>query len=203
MPAKVKSTAKKAIKKSVKKAVKAIKKVAKKAPVKKAVKPALKKVAKAASIKKPIKKAIKAISKVAKKAPVKKATKPALKKVASIVKPKKAIRSITKAKTVRVAKPSPIAKVKATPKVVRPGISKEKAKLQEKPLQSKRPHGRDMHFIPSHHQEVPLTIHNSNTEEKLFHHDEEVAIHQESEKVKTSLATRSGKKRTFQTRSGF
>jgi hypothetical protein len=178
MSTKVKSASKKAAKKPIKKAAKKVSAI-KKAPAKKAP-----------------------------KSPAKKTVKPALKKKAkapSITKPKKAIKSKVKSIAGKVGKRPPVANspaVKARSKTVAPSKKEATSKMQENPLPSKRSRGQDMHFIPAHNQESPLTIHDSNREEKLFHHTEEIALHNESEKVKTAMTTRMGKKRTFQNRSG-
>jgi hypothetical protein len=59
-----------------------------------------------------------------------------------------------------------------------------------------------MHFIPSHQQQMPSTIHDSAIEEKLFHNKEEVALHQENQKVKDELGKNINKKTVFHNKGG-
>jgi len=58
-------------------------------------------------------------------------------------------------------------------------------------------HGTDQHFIPAHIKEAPATIRDSKKEEQLFHNKEDVAIHEENQKMKSKMARRMGRKRIF------
>jgi len=163
----------KTAKRTVKKALKTVK-----GSVKKATKAVAKKAKKVAA---PLAKKVAASSKS--KSPAKKAP-----KKAAPAKTAKALAKPTKKAPVRNIKKAPVAKAKAQPK-------------QETPTYQ-RPRGKDMHFIPSHQPQIPTTVNDSVHEEKLFHHDEEVALHQENEKIKNELANNLDSKGNFHNEGG-
>ncbi len=57
-------------------------------------------------------------------------------------------------------------------------------------------HGKDRHFIPAHKEGAEI-IHDGKKEEKIFHNKEEVALHQENQKVKASAVSGARIKRIF------
>ena len=181
---------KKPVKKAVKKApvakAKSDKKIAVKTPTKKAAKS-------------PAKKVVTAKKKAPKKAPVAKAKSPAKVPAPKAVKaaPLKSPKVAQKRKSKVSAKNAP----KSTNGINTQNKSKPN-QVKEAPVTTQKTHGRDMHFIPTHHQETPQTIHDSIKEEKLFHHDELVAVNQENANVKADMASRMGNKRIFRNRGG-
>jgi hypothetical protein len=137
--------------------------VAKKAPAK-AAKPSAKK-------------ALKAPTKAAKPAAKKSAQRP---KAAAPVSKKPA----PKATATRKAKP---AKKEAAPQSeLHFNTATGKADVHAKPVI----HGPDMHFIPGQGQQGQITIKDKVETEQAYHHSEEIALHQEQERVKQNLATR-------------
>ena len=58
-------------------------------------------------------------------------------------------------------------------------------------------HGKNRHFIPEHDKEGYEMAHGSKKEEKIFHNKEEVALHQENQKVKIAMVSRMSRKRIF------
>lgn len=124
-------------------------------------------------------KAVKVVAKKAKSAAKKKTTSAAVKKVKSVVKKKKAT-SVVKAKTkkpVKAKAKSPVKKtvlfeVTATP-------------------------GADLHFMPEQGQTSPVTPFEARQAENIFHHKEEVALHQENEKVKEAMSSRKSVKSSY------
>ena len=161
----------------------------------KATKKPIKKAAKKAVKKAPVAKA-KSDKKIAVKTPTKKAAKsPAQKavKAAPLTSPQVAQK--------RNSKVSPTVAPKSTNGINTQNKSRPN-QVKEAPVTTQKTHGRDMHFIPTQHQETPQTIHDSIKEEKLFHHDELVAVNQENAKVKADMASRMGNKRIFRNRGG-
>lgn len=146
---------------------------------KKKVKPVAKDKIKKVSVKK-IKTATK--SKV-KKAGIIKTTNPANKK-AKIASGKKIKSALTKkAKNV-------VEKVKL--ESVHESIN---SPVNEEILHEKITHGEDLHFIPEPRVSHPVTSLQSHQAERILHHREEVAIHQENQKVNAALSTRKNYKR--------
>ena len=182
---------KKPVKKAVKKApvakVQSDKKIAVKTPTKKAAKS-------------PAKKVVTAKKKAPKKAPVAKAKSPA--KVPAPKAVKAAPLKSPKVAQKRKSKVSPKVAPKSTNGINTQNKSRPN-QVKEAPVTTQKTHGRDMHFIPTQHQETPQTIHDSIKEEKLFHHDELVAVNQENAKVKADMASRMGNKRIFRNRGGI
>ena len=79
-----------------------------------------------------------------------------------------------------------------------PVKAKAKTKKVTKPVAPTiLPHGRDQHFIPLHDKFAPVTHPDGHLVESQFHHNEEVALHQENQKVKANMATRMGRKPIF------
>ncbi len=58
-------------------------------------------------------------------------------------------------------------------------------------------HGEDLHLIPTHNEIHPLTTLEVHQKENLFHHHEEVAFHQENQKVKAAMPSRKSNKNTY------
>ena len=56
-------------------------------------------------------------------------------------------------------------------------------------------HGENQHFIPAHNASLgPLTAQDNHKAENVFHEREEVALHQENQKIRNNMATRTGKR---------
>jgi hypothetical protein len=70
-------------------------------------------------------------------------------------------------------------------------------KIEQKPPQVVLTHGEDWNLIPTMGNIHPARINESNQKEKDFKHKEEVALHQEQQRVKAALAMRKGMKRIF------
>lgn len=147
------------------------------------------------------------MQKKAKSAPPKKAKKQAVKAVKSSARKatKGVVKKKTKAAAVAPAKKA-VKKKAAAKKIIQsaaPVNVKKAAKGKTKnakvqPIATpKITHGKDQHFIPTHGNQLPVTIRNSKKEEQLFKHNEEVAIHQENQEVKAGMASRMGRKRIF------
>jgi hypothetical protein len=92
----------------------------------------------------------------------------------------------------KASRPAPVVKAKAK--------SSKKTKRVAKPVvQQVLSHGIDQHFIPVHDKNAPITSPDPHKAENQFHHNEEVALHQENQKVKANMATRMGRKQIFRT----
>lgn len=87
-------------------------------------------------------------------------------------------------------------KAKIAPKKV---ITKSKAgsnnkKAVKKPMMTEPLHtGPDLHLIPVKGEIHPVRINEKGLIENAFHHNEEVALHQEQQRVKTVMANRNKK----------
>lgn len=53
-------------------------------------------------------------------------------------------------------------------------------------------HGEDLHFIPELGEKHPITTFEVHKAENKFHHREEVAFHQENQKIKAAMPSRKG-----------
>ena len=147
-------------------------------------------------IKKPAKKAAKKSAAKAKAVAVKK-TKAKIAKSKSAVKtkakskPVKATKTRTKVAVKKSAKKAPVVKAKS------PTKKKAKVAVKKPVAPTVINHGPDQHFIPTHDKNAPVIAPDGKIAEKQFHHNEEVALHQENLKVKSNMASRMGRKRIF------
>ena len=118
---------------------------------------------------------------------------------------KKSLTAKTKSNAKKVEKPTTDAKqpvVRAAKKSLKAKAKISAQKSTDTP--AKQPvftrivtHGKDHHFIPVHKADEIANAHDSIKEEKLFHNKEEVALHQENQKVKVSIVSQANKKRIF------
>jgi len=135
-----------------------------------------------------------------------KTKKAAAKKVKTVAKSKSKKAVATKAKNPATGK----AKIAATKKVksvstkkAKPGVEKQHTEhfheTGNSPITDAAlepiPHGENLHFIPEPGGMHPVTPFQSHQMEKVLHHREEVALHQENQKVNAALATRKQFKR--------
>lgn len=172
----------------VKKAKKVAAKKVKNAPKKKTKRVAVKKVK--ASAKKKIKsvekKKIKKNPKNKTKKIIVKTVKRAKKTVKKLVKvPVKTKSKIVAKKSAKPARPAG-GKV-ATKKVESPSLNIALPKIEM--------HGEDLHLIPDHQPQKPISTIEVHAAENTFHHKEEVAFHQENKKVQQSIISQKNAKR--------
>ncbi|MDZ4844882.1 MAG: hypothetical protein SH857_04955 [Chitinophagales bacterium] len=120
-------------------------------------------------------KVVKGVAKKAKSAAKKKATSVAVKKVKSVV--KKKATNVVKAKTMKPVKAKVIVKKTALPKSLTPDS--------------------ELHFMPEQGMTSPVTSFEARQAENIFHHKEEVALHQENEKVKEAMSSRKSVKSSY------
>ena len=128
--------------------------------------------------------------------------------------PKKAKKSIAKKKTKTVARKVASVKAKAKPvarKVVavkakaKPAARKRapvvKSKAKQMVIQPKGDklltQGADLYLIPVAGEIHPARENESHKNEKIFHHNEEVAFHMESQRTKQAMSSRKNIKRVF------
>ena len=192
--------------KSVKKAAAKTKSVVTKG-VKKAVAKTKGVIAKAKATGTKVKQAAKKVAKQATVANAKKAVKKEVKSLTG--KAKTATKTATKA-VKEAAAPKKVAPKKAASKsgstqskkktITPTKAPAEPAEKKTKDLNTATPyipHGADQHFIPIHDKNAPVIAPDGRIAENLFHHNEEVALHQENQKVKANMASRMGRKRIF------
>ncbi|MDZ4844376.1 MAG: hypothetical protein SH857_02380 [Chitinophagales bacterium] len=106
-----------------------------------------------------------------------------------------------KATSAAVKKVKSPAKKKAT-SVVKKKINKSvKGKVKPPVLKPILPetttHGADLHFMPEHGTNPAVTKFEARKAENIFHHREEVALHQENEKVKQAMSSRKTVKSSY------
>jgi len=126
------------------------------------------------------------------KEPAKKAPKSAVTKVKTAAK-KEAKKPEAKVKTITQNAPKAAVKVKTKTRAAR----KAKTAVKQRIVPQIVIHGKDQHFIPDHSKKGLEIIHDGKKEEQLFHGKEEVALHQENQKVKAGMLTKSNIKRIF------
>lgn len=132
----------------------------------------------------------------------------AKKKIKRVANPKtkketaKKINSFSKVKAIisakkKVKSPLTIKSKRVVRKEVDNSIQeKVKSPVIEPALSENITHGEDLHFIPEHHEALhPFTPSEIRRDENVFHHREEVAFHQENQKVKEAMSTRKNYKR--------
>ena len=169
---KTKNSARKKAKAPAAKTKKTIKSKAKKS-IKKATKSSARTKAKSSAAKK-----TKASTRKKTKTPVKsKAKSPARAKVKRVVGKKPQNQVIANAENVAATQPTNLFEQPLVPQIIS--------------------HGENQHFIPVHSKDAPPPVHDSKKEEKIFHNREEVAMHQENQKMKANMASRMGRKRIF------
>jgi uncharacterized protein YdaT len=81
----------------------------------------------------------------------------------------------------------------------RPAKAETETPIVEIPVIPKITHGDDLHFIPVQGETHPVRNEEARKVENIFHNREEVAFHQENQRVKQSLSTRKGAKVIYRT----
>jgi hypothetical protein len=156
-------------------------------------------------VKSPAKKITKsiAVKKVAaKKSSAKKITKKVgAKKVASksaatkVAPAKKKLNIPVKKIAVKKVASKSLAAKKAPTKNKAKSVVVKSTKVKSKNLPEIKSHGEDLHFIPVRGEKHPFTPMVAHEAENEFHHKEEVAFHQENQKVRDALSSRKSPKR--------
>ena len=146
--------------------------------------------------KKKAKPVVKAKTKKVSAKKVKAATKSKSKKVVatkakSTANSKAKITATKKAKSVSTNKAKPVVEKKQIEHVHETGNSP----ITDAALHETITHGENLHFIPEPGGMHPVTPLESHQAERVLHHKEEVALHQENQKVNAALATRKNFKR--------
>ena len=135
-----------------------------------------------------------------------KTKKVAAKKVKTVAKSKTKKAAATKTSKPAESKTKIAAKkVRTAPsKKVKPVVGKEQIEhahesgnspITDAALHETVTHGENLHFIPEPGGMHPVTPLESHQAERILHHREEVALHQENQKVNAALATRKNFKR--------
>jgi hypothetical protein len=125
----------------------------------------------------------------------KKSKAPAGKKAKSPAK-KTAKKSIAKSKRTPVKQAKKPVQAKAAKPAKRATKSKARP-VVKKPVADILPHGEDQHLIPVTGEIYPARIEEKQKFENNFKHNEEVALHQEQNKVKNVMAQQKVVKRNF------
>ncbi|MEP7170071.1 MAG: hypothetical protein ABI855_11930, partial [Bacteroidota bacterium] len=138
----------------------------------------------------------------------KKALTPAKKKVNAVVPKKSKKLPVKKVKTASTEKTGTASKLKQRPKPVSAKVNKPTIQPQQNTSETDDKHidvpvsevlhtGENLHFIPEKGDTHPITPFESHTIENILHNREEVAFHQQNQKVKEALASRKNDKRTY------